>query len=378
MIYLDTSATTQMYSEVLDIIKKYAVDNYYNPSALYNHALAVKNEIKEAKEDILHLLHGTGNIVFTASGTEADNMAMFGTKKFKDCKVIISSTEHSAIYQSAKRLESQGICVQMAKCNKYGAVDIDDLKSKLDNKVALVSIMHVCNETGAINNIEKIAQLVKEVCPRAIMHSDGVQAVGKINVNLDKLGVDLYSFSAHKFHGMKGVGGLYVRKGVNINPIIFGGGQENGLRSATENVAGIVSTAYSLKRTLKELDISKNQSILEYFRAKLLQIEPKIIINTDFEHSVSNIISFSIPKTRGEVLVHMLEDNGFIIGTGSACSASKGGARIPTELGLPKEYFDGMIRLSIDNATSMQDAENFIQAFEKQYKALNEFMNGRK
>lgn len=240
MIYLDTSATTSMYPEILYIIKQYSVDDYYNPSALYTKALNVAKDIKVAKRKILDILHGNGNIIFTASGTESDNMAMFGSKKFKGCKVLVSSVEHSAIYACAKKLEASGIQVEFVACDAYGIVDIDDFKAKMSSNVALVSIMHACNETGGVNDIEQLVKIAKSVSPKVVFHSDGVQAVGKMPINLSKLGVDLYTFSAHKFHGMKGVGGLFVKKGVNINPIIWGGGQENGLRSATENVSGII------------------------------------------------------------------------------------------------------------------------------------------
>lgn len=377
MIYLDTSATTSMYPEIIDIIKKYAVDNYYNPSALYTKALNVSKDIKEAKQKILNLLNGNGSIIFTASGTESDNMAMFGSKKFKNCKVLVSNIEHSAIYQSAKKLEMQGINVEYVACDKYGSVDEEDFKSKLSDNVALVSIMHACNETGAINDIERLVKLTKAVSPKAIFHSDGVQAVCKIPVNLNKLSVDLYTFSAHKFHGMKGVGGLYIKKGININPIIFGGGQENGLRSATENVSGIISTAFALEKTYKLLDIEKNKQIIQYIADEIARIIPNCIINTNIDKSLSNILSVAIANTRGEVLVHMLEDKGIIIGTGSACSASKAHSRVPLALGLPKEYFDGMIRISIDNSTSFDDAKAFIKEFNECYSYLNSFMSAK-
>lgn len=374
MIYLDTSATTAMYPEIIDIIKKYAVDNYYNPSALYTNALNVAKDIKNAKQKILDILHGTGNIVFTASGTEADNMAMFGSKKFKDCKILISNVEHSAIYQCAKKLEAQGIQVEYVACDRFGIVDEDDFKAKLSSNVALVSIMHACNETGGVNDIEKLVKLTNQLAPRAIFHSDGVQAVCKMPINLNKLGVDLYTFSAHKFHGMKGVGGLYIKKGVNINPIIFGGGQENGLRSATENVSGIFSTAYALEKTYKNLDIEKNKKIMNYLETSLRKIVPNCIINTDFQRSLSNILSFSVPNTRGEVLLHLLEDKGIIIGTGSACSAQKAHTRIPIALGLSKEYFDGMLRISIDNSTTFEEIELFVKEFDNCYKFLSNIM----
>lgn len=373
MIYLDTSATTAMYPDIMDIIKKYAVEEYYNPSALYTKALNVAKDIKVAKQKILDILHGNGSIVFTASGTESDNMAMFGSKKFKDCKVLVSEIEHSAIYQSAKKLQAQGVQVEFVKCDCNGIVCENDFKDKLTSNVALVSIMHVSNETGGINDIEKFVSMTKAIAPKAIFHSDGVQAVGKMPINLNKLGVDLYTFSAHKFHGMKGVGGLYIKKGVIINPIIFGGGQENGLRSATENVCGIVSTAYALEKTYKLLDIEKNKKLIDYITQNLTKIVPNCIINTNFDKSLSNILSVSIKDTRGEVLVHMLEDKGIIIGTGSACSASKAHTRVPIALGLSREYFDGMLRISIDNCTTFVDVEIFIKEFEECYKFLNNF-----
>lgn len=371
MIYLDTSATTAMYPEILDIIKDYAVDNYYNPSAPYTKALNVSKDIKNAKQKILDILHGNGNIVFTASGTEADNMAMFGSKKFKDCKILVSNVEHSAIYACAKKLESNGINVEFVACDRFGIVDIDDFKAKMTKNVALISIMHACNETGGVNDIEKLVKIAKDVSPRVIFHSDGVQAVGKMPINLGKLGVDLYTFSAHKFHGMKGVGGLFVKKGVNINPIIFGGGQENGLRSATENVCGIISTAYALEKTYKQLDIEKNKQIISYVADNLTKFLPNMICNTNFDCSLSNLLSFALKNTRGEVLVHMLEDKGIIIGTGSACASSKAHTRIPTALGIPKEYFDGMIRISIDNCTTFEQAETFVNEFKNCYEYLS-------
>lgn len=376
MIYLDTSATTAMYPEILDIIKQYAVDDFYNPSALYTKALGVTKQIKEARQKVLDILHGVGNIVWTASGTEADNMALFGSKKFKNCKILVSSVEHSAVYQCAKKLEGQGIEVDYVNCDSFGRVDEVDFKQKLTKDVALVSIMHACNETGAVNDVEKLVKLAKAVAPKCIFHSDGVQAVGKTPVNLARLGVDLYTFSAHKFHGMKGVGGLFIKKGVNINPLILGGGQENGLRSATENVCGIISTAYALQKTYKLLDIKKNQAIMQYIAQNLLEIVPNLRINTNFENSLSNILSVAVPNTRGEVLVHMLEDKGIIIGTGSACSAQKSHTRVPIALGLPKEYFDGMIRVSIDNSTTMQDAEIFVKEFKNCFEVLNSVING--
>lgn len=375
MIYLDNSATTAMYPELLATMQKYACEYFYNPSALYNKAGAVKMALQGAREKMLSLLGGMGGtLVITASGTEADNMALMCSKKFKNGRVIISAVEHSAVYKTVKKLEEQGYHIDIAPVDKYGRVVESEFVKLLDKDVMLVSIMHVCNETGAVNDIEKLVKLTREKCPRALFHSDGVQAIGKTKVNLNKLGVDYYSISGHKFHGPKGIGALYIKKGKNINPLIIGGGQENGLRSATENVAGIMAMAEGMEKTLSGVDYEQNKAKIHRIKEKLLSINPDFIINTDMQHSCGCILSFSIPNTRGEVLVHMMEDNGVIIGTGSACSASKGGKRIPLALGLEQKYYDGMIRISIDYMTTDSEIDSFLEIFEEQYNKLASFI----
>lgn len=378
MIYLDNCATTKMYEELLEDIKKYSVDMYYNPSALYGRASKIKKDISLEKDKILKIIGGAnGKLVFTASGSESDNLAILGSKKFNGGRVLISALEHSAVYNTAMSLESKGYNVEVVPVDRFGKVDIEKFSQMLDKNVMLVSIMHVSNETGSINDIKRLVEIVREKSPRAIFHSDGVQAVGKIKVNVKDLGVDLYSISAHKFHGMKGVGALYVKNGIHLNPIIYGGGQEGGLRSATENVTGIFTMSKALEMTLKNLDISKNMNNLEYLRGELLQINPKFIINTDFSACVGCILSFSIPNTRGEVLVHLLEDNGVIVGTGSACSSNSQTHRVPSALGLDKVYHQGMIRLSFDSSITKCELEKFIKIFNEQYNMLNSIINKR-
>lgn len=371
MIYLDNSATTKSYVENIEIIKKYAVDNFYNPSALYSSAFAVAKDIQDARTKILSLLGGSGGeLYFTASGTEADNLALFGSKKFKNCEIIVSEIEHSAVMNSAKSLEQKGFKIIYAPIDRFGKVNIEQFEKLLNPNVCLVSIVHVSNETGVVNDIKALAALLKQRCPRALFHSDGVQAVGKMNVNLLNLGVDMYSISAHKFHGLKGIGALYVKKGVNLTPIIYGGGQEKGIRSATENVCGIITTAFSLNKCLQELDIEKNKVIIDYIRDSIIEIENKAIVNTSIDSSVSHILSVALPNTKGEVLLHMLEDNGFIIGTGSACSSRKGNNITSNALKLNSEYENGLIRISIDSSTTLSDAEMFIIQFKKCYLEL--------
>lgn len=378
MLYFDNSATTKTYAENLEIIKKYSIDNFYNPSALYSSAFAISKEIQQARNSILNMLGGVGgNLYFTASGTEADNLALFGSKKIKGSEIIISAIEHSAVMNSAKKLEQEGFKVTFAPVNKYGKVDIEHFTQLLNPNVGLISIMHVSNETGAINDIKALVNVTKQKCPKALFHSDGVQATGKMKVNLTGLGVDMYSLSAHKFHGLKGIGALYVKKGININPIIYGGGQEKGIRSATENVSGIMTTTFSLKKAINELNIEKNREIIKFIHDNILKIEKNAIINTNIEESVSHILSVALPFVKGEVLLHMLEDNGVIIGSGSACSARKGNKIVPTALNLNKDYENAMLRISIDSNTTLEDAKYFIVQFEKCYTQLKSIILGK-
>ena len=371
MMYLDNSATTSMYPEIIEIIRKYSCENYYNPSALHAKSASIKQEIIMAKDRVLHILGGTGgSLIMTASGTESDNMSLFGCRKFKGGRVLISAVEHSAIYYSAKKLEAQGYELSIIPVDSNGRIVMSEFVKMLTKDVMIVSIMHVCNETGAINDLAAISKQIKAKCPRAVFHSDGVQAAGKMPIYLTSLGVDLYSISAHKFHGMKGSGALYIRPNLNLSPMIFGGGQEGGIRSATENLSAIISMPYALERNLKELDMQSNNAIIAYITAELLSIDPDIIINSHNINSVSHILSFSMPNSRGEILLHMMEDDDVIIGTGSACSATSSSHRIPLALGLDNKYHMGMMRISINPTFSMDDAKLFVELFKKNYNQL--------
>ena len=234
MIYFDNAATTPLDEIAIDALKEYGVEKFFNPSALYREALENTKTLNAARENILKIMHGDGDFIFTASGTEADNMAIYGVKKPKNARIIVSASEHSAMLNPATDLLNKGYDVVFAPLNPDGSVNIDEFKKLLNKDVCFVSIMHVNNETGAVNDLQKIVKLTKSVAPKSIVHSDGVQALMKVKVNLMNLGVDMYSVSAHKVHAPRGVGGLYIRKGVRINPLILGGGQEKGLRSAPE------------------------------------------------------------------------------------------------------------------------------------------------
>lgn len=378
MIYFDNGATTKCYDKVVDIFKKYALEDYFNPSALYHEAIAEAKEVQSARENLINMVNFDGNLIFTASGSEADNLALLCSKKRNGGKIIVSNSEHSAIYQTAKELERRGYEVIFAPVDSTGRVIIEEFEKLLDNKVCLVSIMHVNNETGAINDIEKIAKLSKKYSPKCLVHSDGVQAFGKLKLNLNRLGVDMYSISGHKIHSPKGIGGLFVRKGVNLSPIIYGGGQEFNVRSATENVPYIKALEYSANEVYDNFDekYSKKIEIIEYIRNEVLNNIQDVICLTPKEEGrfAPHIISFAFKDVRGEVLMHTLEKDGYIVGIGSACSSHKGTGRIQQAIGLNKDYEKGELRISISEFNTLDEAKGLVNKLIKNVTELREYV----
>ena len=378
MIYLDNAATTQLDEECMDVIRQYNLECFYNPSALYRKAMENGNALKKARGVIAKSLGaGSQEIIFTSSGSEADNIAMLCSLRAKTGRVIVGASEHSAVYNTALELKVRGYDVEFVACDSYGRTDLNKLKDLLDEKVVLVSIMHVCNETGALNDLAAISKIIKEKSPRAIFHSDGVQAYGKIDVNVKALGVDLYSVSAHKVHAPKGVGALYCRSGLFLKTFVFGGGQEGGVRSATENLSGIMAFADVVERNFKDIkgNFNKVQEVRAYLKEQLQDKFDNIKINTDMENSSPYIFSFALNSARGEVLVHCLEDKGVIIGTGSACNSQKSTKRIPQALGVSNSYAQGMLRVSFNEKNTKEEVDVFINALAESLQELIKYQN---
>lgn len=378
MIYLDNAATTALDEKCLDIIREYNVERFYNPSALYRKAMESANAIKQARNSIAKSLGVKGEeIIFTASGSEADNIALLCSVRAKSGKVIIGSSEHSAVYNTALELKVRGYDVVFAPCDKYGRTDVGQLEKLIDNTVVLVSVMHVCNETGALNDLSAISKIIKAKAPRAIFHSDGVQAYGKIPVNLKSLGVDLYSISGHKIHAPKGIGALYCRSGLYLRTFVFGGGQENNVRSATENLPSIVAFGYLAEKILPSLtdNYKKTTELRDYLYQKLTDNFENVKINTDLLHSSPYVFSFALNSARGEVLVHCLEDRGIIVGTGSACNSQKSTKRIPAALGIEGDYAQGMLRVSFNENNTKDDIDAFIDALAQSLEELIKYQN---
>lgn len=377
MIYLDNAATTKTHNEILPIIEKYLSDFYYNPSALYSEAVEVAKNIKTARKNIADILKiDSSTLIFTSSGTESDNQALFGTRKRPGARIIISAIEHAAVKNAASELKQQGYDVRECPVKPDGTVDETAFNNLLTENTALVSIMHVSNETGAVNDIERLAAITKAYNKNILFHSDGVQAFCKIPVNLNTLGVDYYSISGHKIGAPKGIAALYVKKGAHIKPLIFGGGQENGLRSSTENVAGIA--AFGAASIISSSKLCELKSLADRIFGDVLNglksIEGLKVISE--ERSAPHILTLALPYVRGEVMMHSLEKHGVIIGIGSACSSKKGTGTVQKALGLSEKYRDGMIRLSVGLSNNIEDGIKAAKAISAEYQALKSYTRG--
>ena len=375
IIYLDNAATTKPYDKVIDRYLACQKD-YFNPSALYQQASDGATTIKNAKKTILKALHAPDgdNLYFTSGGTESDNWAIFATKKAKGSRIIIGEGEHDAVIAPAKELQMQGYDVCFVPVNPDGSVNEEKFCELVNENVSFVSIMHVSNETGAVNNIAKLVKIVKAKAPRAIFHSDGVQAFGKTKVNLRNLGVDLYSISAHKIHGLKGIGALYVKKGVSLKPYLFGGGQESGMRSGTENLPMICAFEEAVKENQMNFDenYSKKSQFMENFKSKLFERLPETVLISPIEGGVPNILTVAFEIIRGEVLLHSLEKHGILVGIGSACSSHRE-SRFKKLLNLDDNHRDGIVRFSIGDFCDKEDIDFVIDKIEEEIKVLKDF-----
>ena len=374
MIYFDNAATTKPSIEALESAEKFNKDYFFNPSALYREGINIAKEIKNAKNVILRSLGLSSDkydVVFTASGTESDNTAIFCSVK-RGC-FVTDKGEHSAVYKSFLELKQQGKNVNFIDLQKNGEINSDLLYDYVrHNAVDFVSIMHVNNETGAINDINKIAEKLKELNSNIIVHCDGVQAFGKIPFKMsDK--IDFYSISAHKINALKGVGALIRKKKVNLVPLIHGGGQEDGFRSGTENVFGIKvfenATINHYKNIL--LNFESVKKINEYLRNNLDKQYFNIISS---ENSSPYILSISAIGLKGEVLMHCLENEGIIVGNGSACSSRNRYSRVIEACGYNREILEGVIRLSFSAENTLEEAKIVVNALNTTAKKLKGIM----
>lgn len=371
MIYLDNAATTKPNEESVRAAEKFILSEYYNPSALYAEGYNLHLEIKKARSNLLSLIADGEkySLIFTSGGTEADNQAIFcGGKRGN---VVTTYGEHAAVFAAMSELKLRGTEVRFADLNADGSVNVEKLLSLVDENTSLVSVIHVNNETGAINDVNYIAEKVKLKSERTLFHSDGVQAFGKIPFKLSSF-VDLYSVSAHKIGGIKGCGALIKRKQTVIKPYIYGGGQEAGLRSGTENVFAIKCfehAATSKYRNLKS-DYEKVCRLNQILISKLNKSLFKVLSSDKASPYIVSVIADGL---RGETVMHELNDKGLIVGTGSACSSNskKRYSRVLLACGLKENMADGALRISFS-------AENTVQEIEEAAEIMNSVVKNRK
>lgn len=358
MIYLDNAATTKPSQEALSRAEQFLIERYFNPSAMYKEGFALQGELKKARSALLSHVADSSNFewIMTSCGTEADNQAIFGAAKRGNAVTTLG--EHSAVHASFLELKNRGIETRFAPLNTDGSVNVEELLKLVDEKTTLVSVIHVNNETGAVNDINEIAKQVKRKNPRTLFHSDGVQAYGKIPFKLCKE-VDMYSVSAHKIGGLKGVGGLIKRKTLALPVYLHGGGQEGGKRSGTENVFGIKVFEYAAEKKFSTIrkDFERMKELRETLWSRL---DKEIFIRITAENGTPYILSVAAKGLRGEILLHMADDKGLMIGTGSACSSNAKNrySRVVLACGYEEATADGFLRISFSPETTAEEIEN--------------------
>ena len=361
MIYLDNAATTKPSQIAFERASVFVTEKYYNPSAMYEQGYAMQGELKKARSALLSKVadESAFELVFTSCGTEADNQAIFGFAKRGNA--VTSVGEHSAVSASFAELKNRGVIdARYAELQVDGRVDVEKLLALIDDKTSFVSIMHVNNEIGSINDINTIAKLVKKKNPRIIFHSDGVQAYGKIPFRLAKE-VDLYSISAHKIGGLKGVGALIKRKTLTLPAYIIGGGQEAGKRSGTENTFGIKQFEYAAEEKYASLKID-NERINAFKERVWSGLDQDVYKRISPMDGTPYILTVSAVGLRGEILQRMAADKGLLIGTGSACSSNTKlrYSRVVLACGYDEKTADGVLRLSFSPLTTAEEVEQAI------------------
>ena len=353
MIYLDNAATTRPDSDALARAQEFHNELFYNPSARYGGGISVASRLKSAREMILAPIADPAkfDLVFLSGGTEGDNFAVYAGAKRGNA--VTTEGEHAAVHESFRALKNRGVEPRFATLNRDGSVNADALLGLVDEHTSLVSVVHVNNETGAVNDISALARAVKKKNPRTIFHSDGVQAYCKLPVRLPSE-VDLYTVSAHKIGGLKGTGALIKRKGLVLTPLLHGGGQEEGFRSGTENVFGAMVFAYAAEKRFTALpDVQKR--LLTYREELASLLDAAIFTRISPKNGSEYILTVSAEGVRGEVLQRMLWDKGVVVGTGSACSSKHPHSRILQACGYGNSILDGVLRFSFSVDTTAEE-----------------------
>ena len=369
-VYLDNSATTPIKGDVLKEMLPFLTENYGNASSLYTPGLIAKRALDEAREKVATLINAKPNeVYFTGCGSESDNWVLKGVAsalKNKGNHIITTVTEHPAMLRTCEYLEKNGYEVTYLGIDDQGRLNPEELEAAIKETTILVSIMMVNNEIGTVHPIKELAAIAKK--HGVLFHTDAVQALGNVPIDVKDLGVDFLSMSAHKIYGPKGVGGLYIRRGAKLGTLIFGGGQESGKRAGTENVAGIVGFGKAAELAMNGLDehIKHSTEIRNYLADKLTSEIPDIIINGSMENRHPGNLNVTFKYIEGESILIQLDACGICISTGSACSSkSLKPSHVLSALGVPDELIHGTIRFSVGDFTTKEDIDYTVECTKK-------------
>lgn len=382
--YLDNAATTMPFPEVREIMMQTMEKDYGNPSSMHQLGIDAENYIKEARQIIAKSLKAEEKeIIFTSGGTESNNQALIGTaltNKRKGMHLITTRIEHASVYNPMLFLEEQGFQVSYISVDKNGHINTEELLDAICEETILVSIMYVNNEIGAVENIAEISKKIKDKKNDIIFHVDAIQAYGKYYIYPKRMGIDLLSVSGHKIHGPKGVGFLYVKDKLKINPYIYGGGQQRGMRSGTENVPGIAGLGMAAKLIYEnqEEKIQKLYELKEYFINKITTLEDVYINGSDgieITNMAPHVVSVCAKGVGSEVLLHALEDKGVYVSSGSACSSNHPALSGTLQaIGLEKKMIESTIRFSFSIFTTKEELDYAVTALEELLPILRRYV----
>ncbi len=368
-VYLDNSATTKSFEDVAQLVATIMCRDYGNPSSLHNKGMEAEQYVRQAKEIIAkNLKVNEKEIFFTSGGTEADNIALIGSAMANyraGRHMITTGIEHPAVLQTMRYLEEQGFKVTYLPVDRNGAIRLEDLQNAITRDTILVSIMHTNNEIGTLQPIAEAGNLIKKINPNVIFHVDAVQGFGKFRIYPKRMNIDLLSVSGHKIHGPKGVGFLYINEKIKIKPIVYGGGQQQGMRSGTENVPGIAGIARAVENIYGNLDeeVERLYGLKEYFIDGVEKIDQVRINGRKGRDGAPHIVSVSIRGVRSEVMLHALEEKGIYVSAGSACAARKPQTSETLKaVGVEKDLLHSTIRFSFSIFTTKEEIDYTLQA----------------
>lgn len=379
-VYLDNSATTKVFPEVAEGMVKIMCEDYGNPSSMHNKGVESERYLRYAKETLAKILKvSEKEIFFTSGGTESDNLAIIGCAmaNHRAGKHLITTViEHPAVLQTFAYLEKQGFQVTYLPVDENGKIRLEDLQGEIRPDTILVSIMHINNEIGSVQPIAEAGALIKKINPRILFHVDAVQGFGKFRIYPKKMNVDLLSVSSHKIHGPKGVGFLYIGDRVKIQPTVYGGGQQRGMRSGTENVPGVAGMARAAEMVYAHLeeDVEKLYALKERFIKGLEKLEHVKINGLTGRDSAPHIVSVSVRGIRSEVLLHALEDRGIYVSAGSACASNKPMVSATLKaIGVEKDLLDSTIRFSFSVFTTEEEIDYALKALGEMVPMLRKY-----